>query len=319
MLQIMPPIKALGGVPKDAEGKPIPPPPGRKPAQVQMFSPGALNSVPEERIKQWKAVPLLNADNTQSLLLDVMNGKSLPAPFRRAAIRAGTTPEQLLLQQVDFYPNAAFQPTPAQRKAILSKGNISMGVQQSIQGAAPAPLFGPLSAASNAMVNMLTGTAPAYAKTFDPATDNPFTGESYPTGEIGGSAAKLRRALINQESGGNYRAVNPDSGALGIGQVMPANVGPWTKKYLGRALTPQQFLNSKSAQDAVINGRMRDMIADQERAGFKGEVAIRRAAAVWYSGQAGLWNDNTPQYTKGRRYPSIAEYTRNIWRMYRSY
>ena len=318
MSQLLPPIKSSTAQPKGPDGKPVPPPAGRKPAQVQTFTPGTLNSVPEERIKQWQAVPLLKANDTQSLLLDVMNGKSLPAPFRRAAIRAGTTPEQLLLQQADFYPGAAFTPTPAQRKAILRQGNKAEGLRQSVAGGIP--VFGPLSATSQMMSNMLMGFAPAaYARTFNPATDNPFTGEAYPAGALTGDAGKLRRAIINQESGGRYDAVNPDSGALGIGQVMPDNVGPWTKKYLGKALTPKQYLANKSAQDAVINGRFNDILADQQAAGYKGEVAIRRAAAVWYSGQGRLWNDNTPQTYKGRSYPSVAEYTRNIWRMYRSY
>ena len=181
MLQLMPPIKSPGSQPKDAEGKPVPPPPGRKPAQVPTFSPGTLNSVSEERIKQWKSVPLLKASDTQSLLLDAMNGKQLPAPFRRAAIRAGTTPEQLLLQQADFYPGAAFTPTPAQRKAILRQGNRAEGLRQSTASGGM-PIFGPLSATSQMIGNLLTGAAPAYARSFNPATDNPYTGRPYSNG-----------------------------------------------------------------------------------------------------------------------------------------
>jgi hypothetical protein len=131
------------------------------------------------------------------------------------------------------------------------------------------------------------------------------------------NVSSFRQAIIGKESGGNYNAVNPDSGALGIGQVMPENVGPWTQKYLGKTLTPQQFLKDRAAQDAVVNGRFNDMLKDQAAAGFSGEQMIRRAAAVWYSGQAKLWNDTNPQYSKGRRYPSIAEYTQAIWDSYR--
>ena len=130
------------------------------------------------------------------------------------------------------------------------------------------------------------------------------------------NVSSFRQAIIGKESGGNYNAVNPDSGALGIGQVMPENVGPWTQKYLGKTLTPQQFLKDRAAQDAVVNGRFNDMLKDQAAAGFSGEQMIRRAAAVWYSGQAKLWNDTKPQYSKGRRYPSIAEYTQAIWDSY---
>jgi hypothetical protein len=132
-----------------------------------------------------------------------------------------------------------------------------------------------------------------------------------------GNVTAFRAAIIGKESGGNYNAVNPDSGALGIGQVMPENVGPWTQKYLGRSLTPQQFLDNPAAQDAVVNGRFRDMLNDQAAAGYKGEEAIRRAAAVWYSGRGELWNNTRPQYSNGRRYPSIAEYTKAIYDSYR--
>jgi hypothetical protein len=201
MLQLMPPIKSSGGQPKDGEGKPIPPPPGRKSAQVQTFSPGTLNSVPEERIKQWKSVPLLKASDTQSLLLDAMNGKQLPAPFRRAAIRAGTTPEQLLLQQADFYPGAAFTPTPAQRKAILRQGNRAEGLRQSTAGGAP--VFGPLSAATNVIGNMLMGVQPVYARSFNPARDNPYTGQPYSTGGSQWSSGPAVRGS-HAETGSGY-------------------------------------------------------------------------------------------------------------------
>ena len=137
---------------------------------------------------------------------------------------------------------------------------------------------------------------------------------------MGGNAdiAKFRKAIIAKESGGSYTVVNPDSGAIGIGQVMPENVGPWTKRYLGKALTPEQFRYNPGAQDAVVNGRFRDMLADQRAAGYKGEQMIRRAAAVWYSGQASRWNDPKQETYNGRRYPSVADYTLSIWKAFQS-
>ena len=139
-------------------------------------------------------------------------------------------------------------------------------------------------------------------------------------GSMGGDTdiRRLRQAIISQESGGSYTVVNPDSGAIGIGQVMPENVGPWTKRYLGKSLTPEQFRANPGAQDAVVNGRFRDMLADQRAAGYKGEEMIRRAAAIWYSGRGDLWNYNEPEYYNGRRYPSIAEYTLSIWKKFQS-
>ena len=130
--------------------------------------------------------------------------------------------------------------------------------------------------------------------------------------------ARFRKGIINEESGGSYTVVNPDSGAIGIGQVMPSNVGPWTRKYYGRALSPQAFRYNPAAQDAVLNGRFKDMLDEQFKAGYQGEEAIRRAASVWYSGKAHLYNHTAPQYYNGRRYKSIADYTKGVWRTYNS-
>lgn len=129
---------------------------------------------------------------------------------------------------------------------------------------------------------------------------------------------KFRKAIIAQESGGSYTIVNPDSGAIGVGQVMPENVGPWTAKYVGRRMTPQEFRYNAAAQDMVINGRFNDMLNQQMEAGYNEEQAVRRAAAEWYSGQPDLWNNTRPQYSNGRKYPSISEYTASIWAKYQS-
>jgi hypothetical protein len=316
MNQLFPPLKGQ----KPGQGqKPPEAPAGTRPVSATTFAPARLNSAPQERIDQWKQVPLLSPADTEKMLAMVLNRQPLPSALRRAASRAGVTPEQLLLKQVDLYPRYNFGLTPDLRKQIQTFGNRAAGAQASIQGAPPEGFATAMAGFTNLMANVLTGTAPAYAASFNPSQGaGSLTGESFPVGPIGQQVSRFRKAIIGKESGGNYGAVNPDSGALGIGQVMPENVGPWTQRYLGRRLTPQQFLASKSAQDAVVNGRFQDMLKDQEAAGYRGEIAIRRAAAVWYSGRANLWNDTRPQYSNGRRYPSIAEYTRDIWARYRS-
>jgi hypothetical protein len=126
----------------------------------------------------------------------------------------------------------------------------------------------------------------------------------------------LRRAIVGKESGGSFSVVNRDSGALGYGQVMPANVPSWTKEHYGRSLTPKQFLASKEAQLAVVNGQISKIVRQQLAAGYKGDVAIRRAAAIWYSGQGNLYDDRRPQSTNGQSYPSIRDYTLDILRRY---
>lgn len=67
----------------------------------------------------------------------------------------------------------------------------------------------------------------------------------------GSVVTNVASAIGQFESGGNYSAVNKDTGALGKYQVMPSNVPGWTQAALGQSLTPAQFLASPQAQDAV--------------------------------------------------------------------
>ena len=106
-------------------------------------------------------------------------------------------------------------------------------------------------------------------------------------------------AVMGQESNGNYRAVNPNSGALGLYQVMPANVGPWSKKYLGISVTPSQFLNNASLQTRLVTAVMKDYV---NRYGYRG------AASAWYSGNPNLASNYNPQ----KYGPSIGSYVDSV-------
>ncbi|NEQ99224.1 MAG: hypothetical protein F6K30_21315 [Cyanothece sp. SIO2G6] len=128
---------------------------------------------------------------------------------------------------------------------------------------------------------------------------------------------RLRRAIIGQESGANYRAVNPHSGALGYGQVMPANVPVWTQQALGRSLTSQQFLNDPDAQIATIDYKLQQYWREAQAVTSKEDEIVRRVASKWYSGNPRLWNNTRPQFYKGHPYPSIANYTYSVLRRYR--
>jgi hypothetical protein len=70
----------------------------------------------------------------------------------------------------------------------------------------------------------------------------------------------LEQGIAYEESGGNYGAVGKPtkSGdrAYGECQVMGSNIPQWTKEALGLSLTPQQFLNSPAAQDAVARAKL---------------------------------------------------------------
>ncbi len=126
----------------------------------------------------------------------------------------------------------------------------------------------------------------------------------------------LRQAIIGKESGGNFSAVNPDSGALGYGQVMPANVASWTRAALGQSLSPAQFLADPDAQIKTINHKLNEYVQQQLDAGYSEDIAVRRVASMWYSGQAGLYNDTSPQPYGGTVYESIQSYTLGVLSKY---
>ena len=88
-------------------------------------------------------------------------------------------------------------------------------------------------------------------------------------------------AISSVESGGRYDAIGPAtrSGdrAYGKYQVMGANIPAWTRKHLGRELTPQQFLADKDAQEKVFAG---------EFGGYVQKYGNPQdAASMWFSGR----------------------------------
>lgn len=118
------------------------------------------------------------------------------------------------------------------------------------------------------------------------------------------------QAIIGQESGWNYRAVNPHSGALGFAQVMPSNVGPWSKEAGLGWLSTGQFINSPETQKRVIYFKIGQYYDEAlKRAGGDTALATRMVASAWYSGQYSLYDDRRPQPYNGVQYPSIAYYT----------
>lgn len=85
--------------------------------------------------------------------------------------------------------------------------------------------------------------------------------------------------ISQEESGGNYHALGPPVNgdrAYGKYQVMGANVASWTRRALGYALTPQQFLASPSAQEKVAQAIL---------GGYFRQYGAEGAAAMWFSGQ----------------------------------
>lgn len=122
---------------------------------------------------------------------------------------------------------------------------------------------------------------------------------NYPKNQFG----QFLQAIAGKESGGNYGAVNPDSGAMGKYQIMPANLAGsgrgWDYEALGRDISSQQFLSSPKLQEAIARHKLRQYYTQYGPAG---------AASAWYSGSPSKWNDRTPQ----GNYPSIHGYVMDI-------
>jgi len=96
-----------------------------------------------------------------------------------------------------------------------------------------------------------------------------------------------------------YQAVGaPTKYGRGLGryQVVEANIGPWTEAALGQALTPQQYLASPQAQDAVFKHRFGQYI---DQFGEEG------AARAWFGGPG---NVNKGDLTDVHKRLSIADY-----------
>lgn len=103
---------------------------------------------------------------------------------------------------------------------------------------------------------------------------------------LSATCARLPAGVRAQESGGNYRAVNAHTGALGGYQVLPGNVTPWARDVLGHPVTPAQFLASRTIQDRVAKAKLGALC---RRYGPRG------AAAAWFSGRPELADDTAPR------------------------
>lgn len=122
------------------------------------------------------------------------------------------------------------------------------------------------------------------------------------TSSPGGTLGALMRAIRSQESGGNYRAVNSDSGALGGYQIMPFNLGPWSQAALGRSVSRSQFLNSPQIQDAIARWQLGNYLKKYGAAG---------AAVAWYGGP-GAVSHMYDRTTQAHGYPSLYAYWQSV-------
>lgn len=97
-----------------------------------------------------------------------------------------------------------------------------------------------------------------------------------------GAGGNYRDAIASIESDGNggYSAIGPThpkyGRALGRYQVMEANLGPWSEKYLGRRVTPDEFLANPAMQDAIFDGEFGNYVQKYGNP--------QDAASMWFTG-----------------------------------
>lgn len=135
----------------------------------------------------------------------------------------------------------------------------------------------------------------------------------------------LALAIVGQESSADPEALNPHSGALGLAQIMPANLKEWSQDILGYRLTSEEFLNSPELQSKIIYHKLseywQEALADS---GGDEKIAVLRVASYWYSGNPSLYTSTAPQSYRGEDgqlypYPSVAEYSNSVLKKYREY
>ena len=136
----------------------------------------------------------------------------------------------------------------------------------------------------------------------------------------------LKESIISQESGGDPTATNPDSGALGLGQVMPENIAGvgtgWDYEALGRDVTAAEYLADPKIQNKIIDHQL-EQIALSQATDATGtprspnEIA-KRSAAVWYSGRSDYCQSTKAEFFGKGEYPSGADYCAAIVQRYQS-
>lgn len=142
---------------------------------------------------------------------------------------------------------------------------------------------------------------------FIPGQSSSFSASS--GGSVGGSKMnRFLNAIRQQESGGRYGVKGiqtKGSRALGAYQVMGFNVPSWTKAALGRSVSQNTFLKSKSIQDQVARHIL---------GGYVKKYGYGGAAAAWYGGPGAGAKYSRGVRNRSSQYggPSIAKYVQQV-------
>lgn len=122
---------------------------------------------------------------------------------------------------------------------------------------------------------------------------------------------RLRNAIAGQESNHDSKAVNPHSNALGYGQVMPENIKEWSTQCLGAPITENEFIKSKDKQIKIIDCKLSQYLTEFRNDPF--DIQVKKVGAKWYAGDGSLYQNTKPQKYGAGDYPSISDYSNNVW------
>jgi hypothetical protein len=131
-------------------------------------------------------------------------------------------------------------------------------------------------AANAALANKTTTNLNQLQSQAQVDTGSSNVGVKTPTGTGKNTFSNFLGAISQRESGGNYKAVNRDSGALGKYQIMPGNVPSWSKEALGHSITAQQFISNPAIQEKIAQYKLNYYYSKYGPAG---------AAVAWYAGE----------------------------------
>lgn len=112
-------------------------------------------------------------------------------------------------------------------------------------------------------------------------------------------ADRFLNALMGKESGGSAGAVNEDTGAAGLFQIMPGNWDSWARQ---AGVDPAD--KSPENQWRVARAKVMQY--------YRTYGNWRDVAVVWYSGSTAGRNSTKPQ--GGGKYPSISSYADDVMR-----
>lgn len=157
-------------------------------------------------------------------------------------------------------------------------------------------------------INMINDTQRQIAGGAGFSTGNP---SGFELGNGSSSFNKFMNQIASKESGGNYGAVNRQSGAMGKYQIMPSNIQGsgrgWDYEALGRDVSVSQFMKSPQIQEQIARYKLQQYYSKYGPAG---------ASIAWYAGPAAASKYVNSGYVSSRGesggYPSVSSYMNSI-------